>query len=341
MQWSEERVLTDPAAVDPMIAISVVIPVYNSSSTLLELHRRVSEGLRMLGSYEIILVDDGSRDGSWSVIEGMAARDSRVVGLRMGRNFGQHAALLAGLREARGSVTVTLDDDLQNPPEEIPKLLAVLEAGHDVVYGVPKRWQHEAVRNWASRLTKLVLASVMGAENARHVGAFRAFRTGLRDAFSSYRSPYVILDVLFTWATSRFGAVEVEHEARAVGRSGYNLRRLLLHALNMITGFSALPLRVATFVGFGFTMFGLCTLSYVVIRYFLQGSTVPGFPFIASLISVMGGAQMFALGVMGEYLARIHFRTMDRPPYFVGARVGGHGPQPVCQAEVHGGQPAE
>lgn len=214
---------------------------------------------------------------------------------------------------------VTLDDDLQNPPEEIPKLLACLSEGFDVVYGTPETLQHQAVRNLASWTTKLALQAIMGAETARKVSAFRAFRTSVRESFADYRSPFVNLDVLFTWGTNRFGSVAVKHRPREQGRSGYNFRRLFTHALNMITGFSTIPLQIATFVGFTFTLFGFGVLLYVLGRYVVLGSSVPGFPFLASLIAILGGAQLFALGVMGEYLARIHFRTMDRPPYFVGS----------------------
>jgi glycosyltransferase involved in cell wall biosynthesis len=307
-----------------MTPISIVIPVYNSESTLRELHQRLSSVLAALGDYEIIFVDDGSRDRSWEVLEQLAGLDRRVTGLRMGRNYGQHPALLAGVRAATGAVVVTLDDDLQNPPEEIPKLLARLEQGNDVVYGTPEAMQHRAARNLASWTTKLALQAIMGVETARKVSAFRAFRTSLRESFSEYRSPFVNLDVLFTWGTNRFGSVEVQHKPRAQGQSGYNFRKLATHAINMITGFSTIPLKIATLIGFTLTLFGFGTLTYVLMRYLIAGSSVPGFPFLASLVSILGGAQLFALGVMGEYLARIHFRTMDRPPYFVGSTTQAH-----------------
>lgn len=307
-----------------MNSLSIVIPVYNSELTLRELHRRLTAVLAPLGEYEIILVDDGSLDRSWSIVEELSKGDGRVRGLRMGRNFGQHPALLAGVRAAKGAVVVTLDDDLQNPPEEVQKLLIHLGEGHDVVYGTPAEMQHRTTRNLASWTTKLALKAIMGAETARKVSAFRAFRTSLRESFGDYRSPYVNLDVLFTWGTNRFGSVEVQHRPREQGRSGYNFRKLATHAINMITGFSAIPLQVATLVGFSFTIFGFGTLSYVILRFLISGSSVPGFPFLASLVSILGGAQLFALGVMGEYLARIHFRTMDRPPYFVGSTTQPH-----------------
>jgi glycosyltransferase involved in cell wall biosynthesis len=233
------------------------------------------------------------------------------------RNYGQHNALLAGIRAARGDAIVTIDDDLQHPPEEIPRLLEALDRGSDVVYGTPITMPHSPLRNLASWLTKLTVQTAMGAETARRVSAFRAFRTGLREAFAGYRSPFVSIDVMLTWSTTRFSAVAVEHRPRAVGASQYTVRALVRHGLTMITGFSTLPLRLASLIGFSFTLLGLAVLSFVVGRYLVQGGSVPGFPFIASIIAIFAGAQLFALGIIGEYLARMHVRLMDRPPYSI------------------------
>jgi undecaprenyl-phosphate 4-deoxy-4-formamido-L-arabinose transferase len=235
----------------------------------------------------------------------------------MSRNYGQHNALLCGIREARGETIVTLDDDLQHPPEEIPKLLAKLDEGFDVVYGPPEREQHGLLRDLASQITKLALEGAMGAANARQVSALRAFRTRLRDAFAEYRSPTVNIDVLLTWATTRFSAVRVRHDARQYGQSGYTPRKLVRHALNMMTGFSTRPLQLASLMGFGFALFGLVILAYVLMRWLFQGSAVPGFAFLASIVAIFSGAQLLALGIIGEYLARMHFRTMERPAYVV------------------------
>jgi undecaprenyl-phosphate 4-deoxy-4-formamido-L-arabinose transferase len=236
------------------------------------------------------------------------------------RNYGQHNSLLCGIRSARGRIIVTMDDDLQNPPEEIPLLVAKLREGYDAVYGTPERETHGLFRDVASQMTKLALQAAMGAQIARKVSAFRAFRAPLREAFTAYRGPFVSVDVLLTWATTRFAAVPVKHDPRQLGQSGYTLRRLIAHAMNMMTGFSTLPLQLASIVGFTFTLFGMSSLLYVLIRYLLNGVAVPGFAFLASLISIFSGAQLFALGVMGEYLSRMHFRMMERPPYAVRAK---------------------
>ena len=302
------------------VDISAVVPVYRSAPILPELHRRLSEALDSIArQYEIIFVDDGGGDGSWSVIERLAEQDPHVRGIRMSRNYGQHNALLCGIRAARHDVTVTLDDDLQNPPEEIGKMIDRLLADDvDVVYGTPTNEQHGFLRDRGSQITKLALQSAMGAETARKVSAFRAFRTRLRDAFAVYGGPFVSIDVLLTWGTTRFSHVAVEHDPRRVGTSNYTFRTLATHAFNMMTGFSTLPLQIASLVGFVFTLFGFGILALVLITYLVNGgSAVPGFAFLASIIAIFSGAQLFALGIIGEYLARIHFRTMDRPAYIV------------------------
>jgi undecaprenyl-phosphate 4-deoxy-4-formamido-L-arabinose transferase len=312
------QVLGRPAQ-ELQVGVSVVVPVYRSAPTLRELVRRLSEALERVGDpYEIILVEDCSPDGSWSEIKAISQESPLVRGIRLSRNYGQHNALLCGIRTARFDRTVTLDDDLQNPPEEIPLLLDRLGQDTDVVYGTPVTEAHGLMRDMASKVTKLALQEAMGAEVARHVSTFRAFRTRLRDAFQAYRGPHVSIDVLLTWGTTRFANVPVRHEARRVGESGYTFRKLLNHALNMTTGFSTLPLQVASLIGFVFTVIGFLILAYVMVNYVANGAdNVPGFAFLASIIAIFSGAQLFALGIIGEYLARMHFRAMDRPTYLV------------------------
>ena len=303
--------------------VSIVVPVYQAEGSLLELHRRIAAVLAgFAGPSEIIFVDDQSTDSSWRIIQTLAERDSRVRGIRLGRNCGQHNALLCGIRAARCPVTVTLDDDLQNPPEEVPKLISKLGEGFDVVYGTPDRGQHGFLRNQASRLTKIALQDVMGSETARHVSAFRVFRTDLRDAFATYSSPFVSIDVLLTYGTNQFTHVTVRHDQRSVGESNYTLRKLVVHALNMMTGFTTIPLQLASFAGFLCSLFGLFVLGYVLITYLVAGGAVPGFAFLASMVAIFSGVQLFALGIIGEYLGRIHVRTMDRPPYLVREQAG-------------------
>lgn len=298
--------------------ISVVVPVYNSSGTLRELVHVLHEVLDGIADqYELILVNDGSRDNSAHIMSELASRYSFIRPVNLMRNYGQHNALLCGVREARFDVIVTLDDDLQNPPEEIPKLLAKLDEGYDVVYGVAHAQQHGLWRNLASQITKIVLQNAIGAENASKISPFRAMRTSLRHAFANYQNPYVSLDVLLTWGTSRFSWVYTGHRERKMGVSNYTFRKLVTHAINLITGFSTLPLQLASFYGFACVAFGMVVLAYVFGRYVIEGGSVPGFPFLASIIVIFAGAQLFSLGIIGEYLARMYSRSMERPPYVV------------------------
>lgn len=304
--------------------VSVVVPVYNSESTLTALVDRIDKALE--GSlYEIVLVNDGSTDASWQRVLHLAAVRPTVRGLDLSRNFGQHNAILAGIRVARGEILVTLDDDLQNPPEEIPKLLQRLDEGYDVVYGVPVERQHKFWRNAAASMVRYSLRASMG-DVASSVSPFRAIRTPLRDAFSSFAGPYVSIDVLLSWATTRFSSVRVEHAERREGPSTYSFAKLVSLALTMLTGFSTRPLRLASLLGLASTLLGLLVLVYVLVRLAIEGNPVPGFPFLAAMVAIFSGAQLLTLGIIGEYLGRIHVRTMDRPVYAIRQQIGGSGP---------------
>ena len=298
-------------------SISVVTPVYNGEASIGELCRRLAEVLpRISAQHEVILVNDGSRDRSWETISELCSRSPVVRGLNLMRNYGQHNALLCGIRAAKYDLVVTIDDDLQHPPEEIPRLLARLEEGFDVVYGAPEVERNGLMRALASCITRLALRAAVGSDVAKNVSALRIFRTQLREAFADYQSPFVSVDVLLTWATTRFGAIRVPFQPRHSGSSNYTFTKLVRHALDMMTGFSTAPLQLASLIGFACTLFGIGVFTYVLVRYCLEGS-IPGFPFLASIIAIFSGAQLFAIGVIGEYLARMHFRTMNRPAYAV------------------------
>lgn len=301
--------------------ISAVIPVYRGEQSLPELVERLDRVLKNAAeAYEIILVNDGSPDNSWEVIESLSSRFPALRGIRLMRNYGQHNATLCGVRAARFELIVTLDDDLQHPPEEIPLLLARLAEGWDVVYGVPQRRPHSWWRNVFSVFIKYTLSAVMGISTLRDIGAFRLFRSRLRMAFENYQNPNVILDVLLSWGTSRFAAVTVREDPRGAGGSNYNFMRLFRVAMTILTAYSTRPLRAASLIGFAFTLFGLGVFAYVVYIYFFLGS-IPGFPFLASLIALFSGVQLFALGIIGEYLSRVFDRSMDRPTYVVGEEI--------------------
>lgn len=298
--------------------ISVVIPVFRSSSVLTNLTIRLYKSIsEITNNFEIIFVEDCGGDDSWQVIRNLSNQYSEVRGINLSRNFGQHNAILCGIRSAKGDIIVTMDDDLQHIPEELIFLIKKFEQGYDVVYGTPEKEQHSLLRNFSSQITKLVLQGAMGAETARSVSAFRVFKCSLRNAFEEYKSPHVNIDVLLTWGTTNFAVVKIKHATRVNGKSGYTTKKLFSHAINMMTGFSTWPLQIASIIGFSFALFGAFLLGFVLLRWLTFGSVVPGFIFLSSIIAIFSGAQLLALGIIGEYLSRMHSRTMDRPPYLI------------------------
>lgn len=301
--------------------ISIVIPVYRGEALIESLVERLAKSLpKFSKKYEVLLVNDGSPDNSWDVIQKLAHKYKWVKGIRLMRNYGQHNATLCGVRAAQYEITITMDQDLQHPPEEIPSLLEQLENGFDVVYGAPKKLPQGFLRNVLTENIKRILARVMGIPSVKNISAFRAFRTELRNAFTNFQSPTLIIDVLLSWGTSRFTSVPVEIE-KPEERSNYRFSALVKAALLILTGYSTAPLRLASWIGFLMTMFGLGVFIYVVILSFMEGG-IPGFPFLASIIALFSGAQLFALGIFGEYLARMFDRSMDRPTYIVSELAG-------------------
>jgi len=297
---------------------SIVVPVYNSQGSLRQLVKQLSEIMPEVASdFEIILVNDGSQDQSWQVINSLCEENSRIYPIELMRNFGQHNATLCGIRSAKFDVVITIDDDLQNPPEEIPLLLAKLKEGYDVVYGTPQNFRQKFWRSMASRVIRLVLRNLMGNEIAWQVSSFRAFHTSIREAFSNFTNPSVFIDVLLTWGAQKFTYLPVRQNSRPIGNSTYSFSKLLGLSINMITGFSTIPLRAATMIGFFFSLFGIGVLIYVLIRYFIVGGSIPGFPFLASVISIFSGAILFSLGIMGEYLGRIFTQSMGQSSYII------------------------
>jgi glycosyltransferase involved in cell wall biosynthesis len=300
--------------------LSIVVPVYKGEKLIEPLVAQLSKTLlAFTENYEIILINDGGPDHSWSVIQRLTDNYECVRGVCLMRNYGQHNATLCGIRLARYEVTVTMDQDLQHQPEDIPLLLTKLEEGYDVVYGAPKKLPQGFLRNLMTASIKQILARVIGLPSVRNVSAFRAFRTNLRDAFANFQSPSLILDVLLSWGTTRFTSVSVN--IAQAGKTSYNFRMLVRTAMLILIGYSTLPLRFASWIGFVMTVFGLGVFIYVLIVYFTAGS-LPGFPFLASIISLFSGAQLFALGIFGEYLARMFDRSMDRPTYVIDKMVG-------------------
>lgn len=306
--------------------ISIVIPAYRSAASVPLVVERLQEVLPAITDhYEIIFVEDGSPDTeTWPVLRALTEQYPQVRALHLMRNFGQHNALLCGIIHARYDVCVTMDDDLQHPPEQLPQLLAAL-VGYDVVYGYPDEAQYGGVlREIATYVTKLVLQGAMGRDNARYIAPYRAFRTQIREAFKHYSGHYVNLDVLLTWGAKSFNHIPVTYHKRTIGHSNYNFARLVTHTVNLLVGFSTLPLRLASLLGLVLTGFGGVLMFYIlIVRAVLFGQyEVPGFTFLASVISIFAGAQLFILGIIGEYIARIYFRVMERPVFVVEEEAG-------------------
>jgi glycosyltransferase involved in cell wall biosynthesis len=306
------------AAIDQRSGISVVVPAYRSPGTLEQLCDEVEAHVApLVETIEIIFVDDGSGDGTWPEIQRLAADRPYVHGITLLRNYGQHNALLAGLRAARLPLILTIDDDLQNPPRVVGQLLDKLTDEIDLVYGRPAQEPQGALRNLSSRMTKRVMSSALGPDVYPRSSAFRLFRRELVGAADSVRDPNISVDVLLSWATNRITDVTVEFDQRSSGASGYTLRRLIRHAINMITGYSTRPLRWMSAFGLLCATLGFGMLVWVLARFFLGDIEVAGFAFLAAAITLFSGVQLLSLGVLGEYIGRMHFRSMGKPPYAI------------------------
>jgi len=298
-------------------SVSVVVPCYKSRETLQVLVERIHGALDPLGiDYEVVLVVDGSPDDTWEITRRLATHE-RVRGLNLMRNYGQHNAILAGILNAENDLIVTMDDDLQHPPEAIPQLIRALTDDLDLVYGVAKLEEHGFWRSLASKSVKSAMAITLGVEHARKISAFRVFRSELKMPFMEVRDAFVSLDVILSWVTTRIASIEIDMDRRTESESNYNVRSLFSHALNMVTGYSTTPLKLVTMLGFATALVGFGLLVVVLVLFFTGQTEVAGFTTIASMVALFAGAQMTAIGILGEYLGRLHFRSMHRPTFVI------------------------
>lgn len=297
--------------------LSVVIPTYRSPTTLAELVNRIVALPVWTDNSEILMIDDGNTDQTWGIITALATTHNCVRGFRLQQNVGQHAALLCGIRAARNDLIVTLDDDLQNPPEEIPRLLESLTDGVDVIVGRPFSASHSRFRRVTSSWSKALLARVLGYRHANLISPFRLFRTRLRETFGTQLGPNVSIDALLALATSRYISVDVQHNAREHGVSNYSFAKLVRFFLTSATSASVVPLKIATKVGHVALVTSLVLLIVTVARRLLLGDVVTGFPFLASLIAATSGVQLLLLGVLGQYIGHMHYRVIGTPSYVV------------------------
>ena len=298
--------------------LSVVIPVYNSSNTLADLTDRLMDTLTSLGQeFEIIFVEDGGGDSSWEVLCKLQQHyPENVIAIQLMRNFGQHNALMAGLRKSSGQYVVTMDDDLQNPPEEITKLVEAIEnSEYDLVYGNYGEKKHASWRNIGSFLALLFFRHIF--KITVYATSFRIIRRELLRCIFSYNLNYTYIDGLLAWNTTRIGDVLVEHDSRVSGKSGYSLSKLILLSLNLITNFSLLPLQVVSTLGFVTAVGGFVTGTYYIGQALLSDISVPGYASTIVAIMLLGGAQLLALGMLGEYVGRMHINVNRKPQYAI------------------------
>lgn len=300
----------------PPLDLSLVIPVYRSARTLKELLERTHAAVApLVARYEVVLVDDGSPDDSWKTLQSLEPRLlENVVAVQLMRNFGQHNALMCGFKHARGDVVITMDDDLQNPPEEIPILYRALVASDaDLVYGRYVTKNHAKIRNLGSWVVNAFYRRVFRVGVT--ITSFRAMRGALVAAIRDYDLNYTFIDGLAAWNTTRITAVDVRHEPRREGRSGYTPWRLMLLALNLFTNFSIVPLQIVSATGFIAAACGLGTGLYYLLQYVRHSILVPGYASTIIVILVLGGVQLLGLGMMGEYLGRLHLNVNRKPQY--------------------------
>ncbi len=305
---------------DARPAVSTVVPVLNEEANLSELYRRLHATLEAFGRpFQIIFVDDGSTDRSLEILHEIAERDPSVVVLEFLRNFGQHAAVFAGLSRARGDVVVTLDADLQNPPEEIPKLLAKIDEGYDVVGGWREDRQDSILRRLPSRVVNRVMSRVTGVRLRDHGCMLRAYRRPVVESICRCNEISSFIPVLANTFAKRVCEVPVRHAERAAGSSKYGLLQLLNLNFDLVTGFSRLPLKLTTFAGMGIAGLSFALGIYILIMRIVRGQEWAQFGVFTlfAILFFLVGMLFVSLGLMGEYVGRIYSEVRQRPRYVI------------------------
>lgn len=303
---------------DPPLPIhSVVVPVYRGAESLGELERRITAALDSLdGTHEIIFVDDRGNPENWLVIQALCAACPSARGIRLSRNFGQHAATLCGISHARGKWIITIDEDLEQPPESIPDLLAKANEGHLVVYGVYEKRSHARWRNITSEAGRRLFKFAIPSLN-REYTSFRVIHCSVAKGLERFQSPFTFIDGYISWITNNYATVVVPHDARSHGTSSYSVRMLISHMINIFVTFSNLPLRVATWLGLSASAVGAIWGLYILIATLLGAVGMSGYASIMAGMTFLGGLQLLILGIFGEYLARINFKTASMPLFVV------------------------
>jgi len=308
----------------PVPDYSVVVPVYNAEATLEELVGRLGAVFRDLGrSYEIVLVDDGSRDGSWALIERLRAAGAPLRAFQFARNHGQHYALKCGLDHCAGRYAITMDDDLQHPPEEVAQLVRAIEEDEavDVVIGRYDRKAHPALRNLGAAALHRIERAIFRTHHAIFLGGFRVMRRSVIDEIRAVRHAQPRIGPIILSITNRIKNVPVRHEPRRRGRSGYTMRKLVRDTLSSIMNYSSLPLQVVSVIGFSAALLSVILGGVYLWLYFSRGIGVSGFTTIVLLILFTSGAVLFSFGLVGEYLRRIVAQQLMSSQYHVRAEL--------------------
>jgi undecaprenyl-phosphate 4-deoxy-4-formamido-L-arabinose transferase len=298
--------------------LSVVIPVYNGAKTIGPLVQALEKELAPKYDMEVILVNDGSPSDNSAEVCAEIARDNPKVGfVDLSRNFTEHNAVMAGLNFCSGEVAVIVDDDFQNPPSEIVKLVEKLKEGYDVVYSYYRKKEHHFLRNLGSNFNNLVASILIGKPRDLYLSSFKAINRFVVEELVKYMGPYPYIDGLILRITRNCGRVLVEHHPSLKDRSGYTVRKLVSLWLNMFTNFSILPLRIATILGFTFAIIGLMGAVVFFIEK-LQNPELPaGWASLIISLFIISGVQLFALGMVGEYLGRLFLKDNGKPQFVV------------------------
>lgn len=297
------------------IEYSICIPVFNSEKTLQLLHNKlITVFKRIPGSYEIIFIDDNSRDSSWQELERLQKNDKKLSIIRLMRNYGQHNALMCGFRHAKGTYIITLDDDLQNPPSEIPLLLK--EKQHDIVYGT---WEENSSlhRRLLSLISRVVANHYIHASSKQVFTSFRVIHRRIIDEITSTSMKFLHIDTLLSWYSTDVAFVEVKHEARKYGRSNYTMTKLFSFGFNLLVNLTDIPLRATLFLGFFFSFVAMTISGFYFVQYLLYHIGIPGYASLIVTITFFAGVELLSIGIICLYLDRIYGNTVGRPMYAI------------------------